>query len=141
VRLHYVERGFRLPLAIGNPVAVDLPGRGDGEPSCRLAVVHGFVQCLGLQRHRLRIRAVEAGVVIFAVHPKRDRHQPHIALGQELDHGDGARAALGRLLGLRLRLALIGSLMLGSVAKLGRRKAAKGEDDKHRNGRMARFAV
>ncbi len=53
--------------AFGNPVPVDLLGRGHGEPSCGLAVVQPFVECLRLQRHGRWIGAIEAGIVIAAV--------------------------------------------------------------------------
>src|SRR5262249_37689723 len=119
----------------------DLFGRGDGKPSSRLTVVHRLVQRLGLQRHGLGIGAVEAGVVVFAVHPKRDWHQPHIALRQEFNYSDCARSALAGLLAWRLRLVLVYAWMFRAVAKLGRSDRAQRNDDEHRNGLMARFAV
>ena len=112
------QRLYGLPLPLGDPVAVDVPRRRDGKPSRRLAVSQRLVHGLGLQRHGLGICAVEAGIVEAVIDPKRNRHQPRAAAGEEFNHRDGARTPFVLLVLFLRLLVLVGSLVFGAVANL-----------------------
>lgn len=84
-------------MTISDPVAVELLGLGHRKEPRWLAIILGLVHRFRLQSKRLGIRFVEAGIIILAIDPQRDRHQTHAPLGQKFDHTDCTRMALGPL--------------------------------------------
>ena len=105
---------MRFPLTVGNPVAVELLGLSHGKEPGRLAIILGLVHGFRLQCQRLGVRFIQAGIIIMAIDPQRDRHQPHVPFRQKFDHAYRTRTAL-RLLARRWR---IGRLLVLTMSHL-----------------------